>query len=354
MSGAVSMLSSGFSDYGALTGLVGDSEAIQARLDQLEQQSATGYIAPTLGGLGGTAARQVLDLRPQIAHQTQYQANISAAQGQMSVTQTALSGISSIASQFYGDLPNLTDLNPAEVDSVASQAKQALAQVASLLDTKDGDTYVFAGQTPDTAPIPNPDAIASSTFATSIASAVAGLATNGAAATTAATLAAASGTSPFDPSLSSAVPTVQVGADDYVQTGLLANANTLATSSGSSTTGSYTRDVLRSLATLASLSSSQVNAPGFSGLISDTQQSLSGAISALDTEAGSFGAIQSSLSTQSTEIGDVHDALTTQLSNATEVDMASTLTSLTQTQTQLQASYQVIAAAKNMTLANYL
>ncbi len=354
MSGVIGMSSSGMSSFGTLTSLVGDSETIQARLSQLEQQSATGYIAPTLGGLGGTAARQVLDIRPQIAHQTQYQANINAVQGQMSVAQTALSSISSIASQFYGDLPQLTNLNPGEVDSVASQAKQALAQVAGLLDTKDGNTYVFAGQTPDTAPIPNPDAISSSTFAASIATAVAGLATNGAAATTAATLVAASGTSPFDPSLSSTVPTAQVGENEYVQTGLLANANTLVTSAGSSTTGSYMRDVLRSLATLASLSGSQVNAPGFSSLISDTQQSLSGAIGALNTEAGSFGAIQSGLSTRSTAIGEVHDALTTQLSSATDVDMASTLTSLTQTQTQLQASYQVIAAAKNMTLANYL
>ena len=354
MSGVIGASASGGSDYGTLTSLVGDSDAIQARLNQLEQQSATGYIANTLGGLGGTAARQVLDLRPQIAHQAQYQTNISAVQGQMSTAQTALSSLSSIASQFYADLPNLNGLNPSEVDSVATDAKQALSQVANLLDTQDGDTYVFAGQTPDTAPIPNPNAIASSTFATTIGTAVAGLTTNGAAATTAATLAAASGTSPFDPTLSTAVPTVQVGENQFVQAGLLANTNTLATSSGTSTTGSYTRDLLRSLATLASLSSSQVNDPGFSSLISDTQQSLGGAITAMNTEAGAFGDIQSSLSTQSTEIGDEQTALQGQLSSATEVDMASTLSSLTQTQTQLQASYQVIAAAKSMTLANYL
>ena len=270
----------------------------------------------------------------------------------MGTAQTALTSLGSIASQFYADLPNLNGLNPSEVDAVAGSAKQALAQVANLLDTKDGDTYVFAGQTPDTAPIPNPDGIASSTFATSIATAVAGLATNGATATTAATLAAASGASPFDPTLSSTVPAVQVGDNQFVQTGLLANANTLATSSGPSTTGSYARDLLRSLATLASLSSSQLSDPGFSNLVSDTRQCLSGAITAMNTEAGAFGDIQSSLSTQSTKIGDMHDALQTQLSSATDVDMASTLSSLTQT--QLQASYQVIAAAKSMTLASYL
>lgn len=352
MSGVTGTSASG--SYGPLSGLVADSETVSARLTQLEQQAATGTIATTLGGLGGTAARQVLDLRPEIAHQAQYQANISAVQGQMSTTQTALSSLSSIASQFYADLPNLNGLDPSEVDSVAADAKQALAQAANLLDTKVGDTYVFAGQTPGTAPIPNPDGIASSTFATSIATAVAGLATSGAAATTAATLAAAKGTSPFDPALSTAVPTVQVGEGDFVQTGLLANANTLATSSGSSTTGSYARDLLRSLATLASLSSSQASDPGFASLVSDTQQSLGGAISAMNAEAGAFGDLQSSLSTQGTQLGDTQTALQGQLSSATDVDMASTLSSLTQTQTQLQASYQVIAAAKNLTLANYL
>ena len=337
-----------------LSTLVGDSGTIASRLNQLQQQAATGYVAPTLAGLGGTAARRVLDLRPQIAQDAQYQTNIGTVQGRLSTTQSALTSLNTIATQFYADIPKLGGANPTEVDSIAQQAQQALAQVASLLDTKDGDTYVFAGQTPGTAPIPNPDAIGSSAFATSIAAAVAGLGTNGAAATTAATLAAAKGTSPFDPSLSSAVPTVQVGQSQFVQVGLLANANTLTTSQGSSTTGSYMRDVLRSLATIASLKSSQASAPGYSALVQDTQQSLGGAISALNSEAGALGNIQSSLTTQGTEIGDMQDALKGQLSSAEDVDMASTLSNLTQTQTQLQASYQVIAATKSLSLASYL
>ena len=67
-------------DYGMLSSLVSDSAATSARLDQLQEQAATGYVADTLGGLGGVAARQVLDLRPQIAHQTQFQSNIDAVQ----------------------------------------------------------------------------------------------------------------------------------------------------------------------------------------------------------------------------------------------------------------------------------
>lgn len=343
-----------FGDYGALSGLVGDSAATRARLDQLQQQAATGYVATTLGGLGAPAARQVLDLRPQVAHQAQFQANIDAVQGRLDATQAALAGVSGIAGQFYGQLPNLSGLSASEVDSVATSARQALARVASLLDTKVGDVYVFAGQSPGTAPVPNPDAIAFSTFATSIAAAVAGLGGNGAVATAAATLTAAQGTSPFDPSLSSSVPTVQTGDAEYAQVGVLANANTLATSSGPSTTGSYMRDVLRGLATLASLSSTQVGAAGFPALVDDTRQSLGGAISAMGAEAGALGDIQSGLATQRTQIGNVHDALRNQLSAATDVDMAATLSSLAQVQTQLQASYKLIAGTREMNLASYL
>jgi flagellar hook-associated protein 3 FlgL len=341
-------------DYGALSALIGDSAATKARLDQLQEQAATGYVADTLGGLGAAGARQVLDLRPQIARQTQFQANIDAVQGRLGATQTALQGISSIASQFFSQIPNLSGATPSEVDSIAASAKQALAQVASLLDTEVGGVYVFAGQSPGTAPVPNPDQIASSAFATSIQAAVAGLGTNGAAATAAATLAAASGTSPFDPNLSSAPPSVQVGDSEYAQTGLLANANALATSSGPSTTGSYMRDVLRSLATLASLSSSQASTAGFPALVQDTQQSLGGAISAMGVEAGALGDVQGGLATQRSEIGDTHDALQSQLASATDVDMAATLSNLTQVQAQLQASYRLIAGTQQMSLADYL
>ena len=352
MSGSISGFGGG--NLGQLSALVADNETITARLDHLQQQASTGYIAPTLGGLGGTSARQVLDLRPQVAQNAQYQANINTAQGQLSTTQSALSSISTIASQFYADIPKLSDLAPSEIDLVAQQAQQALSQVGNLIDTKDGNTYVFAGQTPSKAPITDPNALASSTFATSIASQVAGLATNGGPATAAATLNAAVANSPFDPALSSAVPTVQVGQSAFVQAGVLANKNTLATSSGSSTTGSYMTDILRGLATLASLKSSQVDSPGFPSLVQDTAQSLGSAISTLNDEAGALGNIQSGLTAKGTELDDMQTALKSQLSSATDVDMAATLTSLTQTQTQLQASYQVIASTKTLSLVNYL
>ncbi|MBV8914283.1 MAG: hypothetical protein JOZ05_14730, partial [Acetobacteraceae bacterium] len=47
-------------------------------------------------------------------------------------------------------------------------------------------------------------------------------------------------------------------------------------------------------------------------------------------------------------------ALKTQISSAEDVDMASTLSQLTQVQTQMQASYQMIASFSGLSLVKFL
>ena len=186
---------------------------------------------------------------------------------------------------------------------------------------------------------------------------------NGAAATVAATLATgasnASGTSPFSAYLSQPVgaisaPVVQTGETTTTQTGLLASANSTARSGGSSTTGSYVRDLMRALATLGSMSSSQVNDPGFGALVQDTSTSLTGAVSAMATDVGAFGNSQSELTNTKTQLASISTVLAGQVSSVEQVDMAATLSSLTSMQTQLQASYRLIASATSMSLVNFL
>jgi flagellar hook-associated protein 3 FlgL len=114
------------------------------------------------------------------------------------------------------------------------------------------------------------------------------------------------------------------------------------------------RDVLRALATIGSLSSSQLGAGGFQGLVQDTRTSLSGAISAMGTDAGVLGDAQSRLATTKTQLSDTSTALTSQVSSAEDVDMAATLSRITLTQTQLQASYQLIAGIGSLSLVKFL
>ena len=349
------------SDYGFLNRLVADSGTVKQQLDVLTQQAATGQVSDSYAGLG-SGARTSLSLRPVIAHQQVWQNNIDSATGRMQVTQTAMTQIQQVASNLVSQLNNLNGLNPQSVDTVAASARQALQQVAGLLDSKDGDTYVFAGQDSANPPVPDPDQVASSPFYSQINQAVTGL---GASATpvVASTLAIASSdapdTSPFSAALSQpagSIPeaTVESGEGQRVPIGLLASANSSAVSTGTSTTGSYMRDLMRALATVGSMSSSQVSAGGFQDLVQDTRTSLNGAISAMASDVGTLGNTQAALATTKTQLADMSTALTTQVSSAEDVDMASTLSKLTQTQTQLQASYQLISGMSGLSLVKFL
>ncbi|MBV8523089.1 MAG: hypothetical protein JOY71_13360 [Acetobacteraceae bacterium] len=362
MSGAIGSAAPGI--YGILSTLVANSASVKQRLDTLTEQASTGRVADAYAGLGQGASVS-LRLRPILAHEQVWQDGIDSALGRLQVTNTAMTAIQKVASDLYAQLNNLNGLSGQEVDSIAASARDALKQVAGLLDTKDGDTYVFAGQDSANAPVPNPDAILSSGFYTQISAAVGALATNGAASTAAATLAVASsnapGSSPFSALLSQPASalagqyaSVVTGEGERTSVGLLASSNGYVASQGSSTTGSYMRDLLRSLATIGSLNSTQADAPGFADLVADTRTSLSGAISTMAADVGAMGNAGSRLSDQKATLADAATALSTQVSGAEDVDMAATLSSLSLVQTQLQSSYQLIANSQTLSLVKYL
>jgi flagellar hook-associated protein 3 FlgL len=358
--------------YGMLSTLIANSVNTHQQLDTLTEQASTGLVAQTYAGLGN-GADVALDLSPQISALQTYQSNINQATGSMQVTQTAMTQIQQIAATFAGDIPNLNGLNSSEVDSVAAQANAALQQVADLLNTQDAGNYVFAGQDTGNAPVPSGDSILSSGFYTQINAAVAGLSANGASATTTAIVGTASsnatGTSPFSTYLSQPPPgqpgstitaaVVQTGEGGTVQTGLLASANSVAVSPGTTTTpptstGSYMRDLMMSLATLGSMSSSQINDPGFAALVQSTGTALTGVVNTMADDVGDLGNTQANLAITQTQLSDTATALSGQLSNVQDVDMAATLSQLTSTQTQLQASYRLITGENSMSLLNYL
>jgi flagellar hook-associated protein 3 FlgL len=365
MSGSISGI--GPSGYGVLGQMISDSTTINNRLNTLTEQASSGLISQTYAGLGSGAAVS-LNLNPQLIAMQTWQTNIGQATGTMQVTQTVMTQLQSIASAAVADTNNLNNVNPTEVDSIAANARSALTQVAGLLDTQDGGVYIFGGQDSSNPPVPSPDNILTSGYFTAIQGSVSTLATNGAAATITATMNTGTsntvGISPFSSYMSQqpVPPVVQAGANSMVQTGLLASANSaIPASAGTSTststgtsTGSYMRDLMRALATIGSMSSSQADDPNFASLIQDTMTSLNGAVSTMATESGVLGDRQTALTATQTSLSDTSTALTTQVSAAQNVDMAATLSELTQTQTQLQASYQLISGESGLSLAKFL
>jgi flagellin-like hook-associated protein FlgL len=71
-------------------------------------------------------------------------------------------------------------------------------------------------------------------------------------------------------------------------------------------------------------------------------------------DAGVLGNTQTALTATQTQLSDTQTALTTQVSGAQDVDMAQTLSNLTLAQTQMQASYQLIAGMSNLSLVKFL
>ena len=352
------------SGWGLLGQIATNAAGVSARIDTVTEQISTGLVSTTYAGLGASAIAS-LDLRPQIAQQTALTNGLNAATGQMDVTQNALSLIGSIATGLQTQLATMDCSNAADVAGVAGQARTALQQVASLLDTQDGDAYVFSGIDSANPPIPDPGDIINSSFYGSIASAVSSLTTNGASATESATVATASSNSstvsPFSAflsqppgALSHSLQTVRTGATGSATFGVLATANLTTSSTDSMSTGSYMRDLLRTLATAGAMSGSQAGTPELTQLASDTASQLGSATTAMTQDQGLLGEQQDALTATGTGLTAAQDALTTQLSNVEDVDVASASTSLSLLQTQLQASYELISGMKSLSLVSYL
>jgi flagellar hook-associated protein 3 FlgL len=362
--------------YGTLGTLIANSTTVRQQLNTLTEQVSTGLVAQTYAGLPAGGANVSLNLNPQLkALQTNHD-NINQATGRMQVTQTAMTQLQQIAATFSAAIPNLNGLSPTEIDIVAAQANAALKQVAQLLNTQDGTSFLFGGQDTGNPPVPSGDNILASGFYTQISAAVADGLSNGISGATiaATTLSIASSnatstsfaasTSPFSAYLSQPPPgepgstinaaVVQTGEGGTVQTSVLASANSIAISSGSSTTGSYMRDLMRALATLGSLSSSQFNDPGFAAVVQDTGISLNGVVNTMAVDAGILGNAQANLAKTQTQLSHTATALSGQLSSVQDVDMATALSRLTSLQTQLQASYRLIAAENSLSLVNFL
>ena len=151
-----------------------------------------------------------------------------------------------------------------------------MQQVAGLLDTTDGNTYVFGGADSTNPPVPDPDRILTSGFYTQI---------NARSATWRPRCRGDRGGNAGDGVLerrrhlallglyvaarrrpaSPAAPLVQVGQGQTVQVGLLASANARWPRPARLDHGSYMRDLMRALATIGSLRASQVGDSGFQG-----------------------------------------------------------------------------------------
>lgn len=343
-----------------------DAGLLRARLETLNRQLATGRRAEAPGDLAPQLPR-VAALRAEAARRDTYGAAVGEALGRAQATQRTLGRLSEIASEFGdGVAMKLDPGDPEAIPLAAARARAALVEVGQLLNAQQGGEYLFGGSDSANPPVPGPDGLPASGFAARIAAAVSTLASGGtAAAVGAATRAAAAsdaaGTTPFSAFLSSAPglaePRRGVPAEDgaLVPYGVPANRNAAA-ASGGETTGSWARDLLRGLASIAAMTPAQAAASPaeFRALAATVREGFRSATGALAGEAGALGLTEARLEGVQRRHAEANTALAAQVAAVEEADLAEVLTRLKATETTLQASYAAIGRLGDLSLARFL
>jgi flagellar hook-associated protein 3 FlgL len=346
-------------DVGTMSFALYNMRQAQQAVDTLTAEAASGFISSNYAGLG-TSAGAALNLTSQLAVNANLQINTQTASTVQQVTQTALGQIQTLLSGVSAQLLDITNTSPSALTVVSAAANSALSQIAGLLNTKVDGTYIFAGQDSSNPPVPDASTLSSSAFVAAIQTAVAGLSANGAAAVQASLLTAAApgATSPFSATLeaSNAPNSVDLGDGTSVQVGVLAdqNSNAISAGTGTTSTGSYIRDIFLGLSALGALSGDNPGDPQVQSLLTGLHTTLSNADDALNTDIGALGVRQDTVDSAQSELKNVSVALTTSLGNAQDADETAVATELSTAQTQLQASYSIVSALHTLTLVTYL
>ena len=139
---------------GTLAQVIGDGAVIRRQLATLTQQAGDGLVSDTVSGLGAGAGSS-LTLGSSLTAVQTWQTNAQTASGPMQTAQSALSQISDIASSFFAQTAALNGINATAIDTTAASARDALKQVAGLLNSKFGEVFVLAGGDSANAPVPN-------------------------------------------------------------------------------------------------------------------------------------------------------------------------------------------------------
>jgi flagellin-like hook-associated protein FlgL len=342
-----------------------DTEALRLRLQTLTRQVATGKIGAVAGDIAPQLAR-AQSLGSAMSRLDTYGKVIDRTLGETQASQTALKQLQDIATQFANT--TAIKLDPSDTQSLAfaaSAAKRALVQAGQLLNSQYQGQYLFGGTDSANPPVPNAEGLPTSGLATQIAAAVATLGGGNTTSIDASTKAIAqsdtAGVTPFsafvsDPAtgLAEGRRSIPTADGQTLPFGLFANRNADTASNGN-TTGSWARDLLRGLASIAALTPAQAAVPqDFRQLTSLIRDGLHAASDGISNEAGALGLTEQQLKTTQDNHAAMRDALKGQLAGITDVDMASTLAALQQTQTALQASYTVLGRLANLNLTQFL
>jgi flagellar hook-associated protein 3 FlgL len=356
------------SSYAFTSRLVDRALSVKGRMDKLTTQASTGRVGDTFGDLGD-GARLSADLRADMTRRQGYVQAIDSANARIDTTQSVLGRISQIAQDVAAKALTMVTTRANSVAAVAEQARQGLEEMAGLLNTRVGGVYLFAGTDTENPPIPAGQNILATPWFFQIQASVTTLAAGNGATVLSDTLTIAGsdapGTTPFSTFLSTLAPAgglneARVGLPDAdgsrIAYGVRANSNAAAIAPTTPpTTTSYTRDIMRGLAVLGSLTGAQATIePDFADVANAIAQSLTAAAKTLEQDRAALGVAQQRLAATKETHTTLIQAFTRQVSGVEDAPMEETLSRLAQVRTQLESNYQLIAAIRDYTLARFL
>ncbi|MGC5198528.1 flagellin, partial [Aphanothece microscopica] len=236
-------------------------------------------------------------------------------------------------------------------------AEAALAEVAALLNTQHGGEYLFGGSDVMSPPVTDAMGIVGGPMAAAIATAVGTLDETNAATVLAAIDAASTdaATTPFSTFLEGEGTTetrraLQVADGERVAFGVFAHRD-----QADEVADSWGRQLLRGLATLASVTTAQAQmGDGWTGLLDGITATLNSATRGLAAEQGAVGTAQQRIAAAAERHADTLVALRTQLGSVEEVDLAEASALLREVQSRLEASYEVTGMIARLSLSDML
>jgi len=357
------------------------------RIDLYNEQIASGLKGNTYGDFSPSDSRISLDLRPTIDRIDVQQRNIAEAKARTEIMEVALRRMDEIMKDVETDLVNALGATEFDMAVVNQRARQALDEIGSLLNTQVNGRFVFAGAQSATAPI---SVQALQDFATYMATEVAPNEYGGNVAAIQAgvreigrrreTAGAAPGGAPFAgaPAFQVFTPAITAAANDsavnvrieddiftqlYGVPAYSAGVSQNTQPQNLRADAYQFREMIIGLTMAASLrnpanpdftGADDADRTAFTELVGFTRDTLRSARADLANQTGILGNTAAKIEDTRARLEQTRLALQKQLGQAEDVDVADAISKLQLAQTQLQASYNVTATLRNLTLVNFL
>lgn len=362
------------SSYSQYQRMQNESVRLQREQLTLQTQASTGKVGTAIGDLG-VEARRTLNIRAVTDQLQTYKDNIAGVTLYASVMDTAMTKMGDLLNDLRNEYNKMSsDLSADKTTGIPDTTflnelgKRGMEELQNLLNTKVEGRYVFAGNDIHNPPVPDVNGLYAafqSEMATNLPGATtaaqqADMITNlksyvGLPNTTLATLGVVTnppqaylggaGTSGlYSSSLQTsggATLIARVDVDRQISYGLRADAPVF-------------QDMMRALATAATITCPPGNVDGYKALLKDGFDATRSAVTGLSNETGKLGITRRQIE----DLDKKHDSVTTSLKVALgdveDVDMAEVATKLQQSNTALEATYRIIASMKSLSLVNFL